>query len=791
MEHDKGENETGGGKGFQETDTDEGHPTFEKNEMHAVLSVSEISLPVMNSCLEGFCEGSSFTGDSFSLSRDESLGNLTTSTRRAENGITVVDPMQHEKYVLYPIVMLYDDHTCEVWLCYSSWMKDRLLCVGYYHGRVFFLGEHFHKYAKATHLINKKNGICKCFGMSAVWESGRVCVVRNPMEMEENRVALKSLKRAIALLGTQLRRYILSKAGDPCNSLNVLIIDFVAGATLLQLMDCLSSHLPEFVTCRWGVERKWPLRNYLLRHLLRGVLKAVLELHACGVGHGSLRPELIFVTPDLNVTLLAAEFFNSFEDLEWLRWCSPEVALTGVKGDLNGAKRRAHDIWAFGCLAFYLATYTKPFHEKDDVTSLMSELKMLHFEASKERNGSRSHDEPEPAGRRRHFLDLKKVEDVKLRDLIEKCTRLVCTERLDIYAVQNHPFFKEEDDERLCHFRQKEMQFFLERAGHSAPVSGEKGDSSFLLDALRQEGAHEVDRYNFYGEEIDEFLLSFSVRDILLWRIAIGLQRRQHTPEMADLLGLRSSSPTVLPKAVREGTNSAALTLLYGISTVTASVVGAALQISQDFHILLVDSLASVNDDEDLFRVLLEFARRKSLRDESLCSRSNTPSSVSMANPLILNGSRDTDRSLSDETGDKEGDVHKTSVILPFSPGENPTVQADSLAPSSSRDNVEDKLVLSSTEGGVFSPNACLSGTSTMSNDDNENIIERNLLHDEGNMLQEPWVAVEGTYHLESHVAESRRRLLLHLSKRLIFIFFFTVLALAVIISVIFSLLLG
>ncbi|EKF32900.1 hypothetical protein MOQ_003239 [Trypanosoma cruzi marinkellei] len=686
--------------------------------------------------------------------------------------------------------MLYDDHTCEVWLCYSSWMNDRLLCVGYYHGRVFFLGEHFHKYAKATHSINKKNGICKCFGMSAVWESGRVRVVRNPMGMEESHVVLKSLKRAIALLGTQLRRYILSKAEDPCNSLNVLIIDFVAGATLSQLMDCLSSHLPDFVTFRWGVERKWPLGKYLLRHLLRGVLKGVLQLHACGVGHGSLRPELIFVTPDLNVTLLAAEFFNSFEDLEWLRWCSPEVALTGVKGDLSGDKRRAHDIWAFGCLAFYLATYTRPFHEKDDVTSLMSELKMLHFEASTERNGLHSHEESELVGCKGHFLNLNEVEDVKLRDLIEQCTRLVCTERLDIYGVQNHPFFKEKDDERMCNFRQKEIRLFLERARHSAPLNGEKGDSLFLLNALRQEGAHEVDRYNFNGEEIDEFLLSFSVRDILIWRIALGLQRRQQNCEMADLSGHRSASPTILPKAVREGKNIAALTLLYGISTVTASVLGATFQISQDLHILLLDFLTSVNDDEDLFRILLEFARRKSLRDESLCSRSNTPSSLGMTNPFIPNGSRDTDHFLSDGTGDKGEDVHKTPVIVPFSSGENPTVQADSLVPCPSQDNAETKLVSASTEG-VFSPNACLSGTSTMSNDDNENMIERNLLRDEGNMLQEPCIIAEGTYHLQSHGAESRRRLLLHRSKRLIFIFFFTVLALAVIISVIFSILLG
>ncbi|RNF20990.1 putative protein kinase [Trypanosoma conorhini] len=635
----------------------------EKSGTGIIASLPQATYPMFFSYAIGLHDRAASAGKSLPSSRNESLGDLSVTSRSAEHSLTAVDSKQRAKCALYPISMIFSDHTCEVWLCYSSWLKAQLVCVGYFHVQKFSFTDHTNNYVRATRSVNTKNGISKCFGMSASWEDGVFHLTWNAMRSEEKFDVIKGFKRGIAVLAAQLRHSFLPRIEISHGCPNVLLTEFVPGSTLTELMARATLHLPAFVTSRWGTETKRPLKISLIRHILSGVLHALLDLHACGVGHGSLRPDLVVVTPDLNVSILTALFFAMSEDAEWLRWCSPDVALSGVQDDVCGAQKQADDIWAFGCLAFFLATDKVPFHDKFDVTAVMSELKLLRFAAEADRRGLRNPDGSMRGRQRGHFLEVDKISNGSLRDLIEQCTRLLWAERPDIFSLRKHPFFTEGADESRG-FCQDDVRTFLERA-RSLASAGEATVKEFVCqDALKQRTVQEAEVENFAEEELSALLLSYSVKDILLWRIALGLQHRHFTIGLGANFANHAILPPVDFPAELGLQPCSVLDIPFGLSKVATEAVRAALQTSKDFHTVVSAFVNSAQNDEELLCALVEFACVASASEESQCSCSKPPSPAAKTNPLNANLESEMEHCLPIEIEEKKEDVHQVSLFF-------------------------------------------------------------------------------------------------------------------------------
>jgi serine/threonine-protein kinase PknK len=120
-----------------------------------------------------------------------------------------------------------------------------------------------------------------------------------------------------------------------------LVEDFVSGADADQ----------------WFEQAPPEARAGRLRHLLVGVLRALVGLHDAGFVHGDLKPVHVKIAPDGAVVLLdlgaAALRAASGETLGTRAYAAPEVAA-------GAAPSVASDLFALGALAFRLATGETP-----------------------------------------------------------------------------------------------------------------------------------------------------------------------------------------------------------------------------------------------------------------------------------------------------------------------------------------------------------------------------------------------------------------------------------------------
>ncbi|KEG14732.1 putative protein kinase [Trypanosoma grayi] len=535
------------------------------------------------------------------------------------------------KHKLHPIAVIREEPRSNAWLCYTPLFRNCLVVVINCLNSSFWSDDALN-YAKAIHSLSNGDGICRFYGMTPRLDVDTSTTEASSMEPNANFGVSKSSKTEHSFFRLPTKWCTRFKASNPHHCVNTAVFEYFPGASLFDVMEDLTFHIPLIIVDRLGLDRKRPLSDHVISHLLTGVLNGLSSLHACGVAHGSLRPSAVLLSPDLKVCLYSIGFCSVDNDVDVLKWCAPEVALSGVKKGWIGAGSEAGDIWAFGCLAYYLATYKVPFHGNDDATSLMSCLKLLQFGGPNKSNPLSDSNACGPqTGSEKYFVDLSAIENEMLRDLVGQCIKLVSFERPSILEIQEHRYFKGRSDD-ILHFRQREVRCFMERARSEMNMGEFNVDSLVSPNYVKHENPSKAVPVAARSvEEIDEVVLSAIVRDLTLWYCTVGSKRRRllastPSPQVSSRLGSshRSSHFHELPCCDGlPGTNDTTLSEIPELSKLTASALSDAMTVGLDCREFVLTFLSQVDTDEDFLHALEVFARHLCSRDiasEGHCS---------------------------------------------------------------------------------------------------------------------------------------------------------------------------
>ncbi|KAG8342158.1 hypothetical protein TRVL_07011 [Trypanosoma vivax] len=418
------------------------------------------------------------------------------------------------KQTLYPVATLLETEDRVIVLCHAPCTENSLMIMVHYLCSAGLGGAQC-QFGSVTNSDSKKNNVCRC--LVRLKECGKLQTTDEPPFSGGDYWMWHGVAK---FLCGQIPSWIspslhsFSPASVLGRSASTAIFEFFPGVALTKVVYFLPDCASQAAWTPLDVEGDAPLSPSVLCCLLSGVLEGLCSLHSCGLVHGSLTPDAVLVSPNLEVTLYTAGYVVGANTLHSRRWCAPEVPLIHHRVDASLAESQAGDVWAFGCLAYSLATRRLPFHNENDLAAVVSALKQLYFESMQSDSGTPVElVRPRTRNPMALFGELFTVDDVDLLDIVKRCIDPNWTRRPTVSDIRQHPYFVRRSDASP-------------HLGQVASLDHSKmGGSEMTISSVRRE-ISDSDARASLSHEVDEATLSRRVKHMLISSVAHSFMRQ-------------------------------------------------------------------------------------------------------------------------------------------------------------------------------------------------------------------------------------------------------------------------